>query len=227
MTLTGPSRPAASGNATSQVIFLHGYGADGADLMGLAEPLAQYLPDTQFFSPNAPERCAGNPFGYQWFPIPHMDGASEEQARASLATSAEKLNGFLDARLAEMGPERTVLVGFSQGTMMSLHVTPRRDAAIAGVVGFSGRLLVPERLEAETVSRPPVLLIHGDQDPMVPHDSMAAAAEALRAAGFTVGTHTSEGVGHSIAPDGLGLALGFIAQVLDIRLPGPDEAPGG
>ena len=227
MTLTGPSRPAASGNATSQVIFLHGYGADGADLMGLADPLGHYLPDTRFFSPNAPERCAGNPFGYQWFPIPHMDGCTEEQARASLVTSAEKLNGFLDAKLAEMASERTVLVGFSQGTMMSLHVTPRREAPVAGVVGFSGRLLVPERLEAEAVSRPPMLLIHGDQDPMVPHGSMAEAAAALRAAGFAVATHTSEGVGHSIAPDGLGLALGFIAQVLGIRLPGQDESPGG
>jgi phospholipase/carboxylesterase len=110
--------------------------------------------------------------------------------------------------------------------MMSLHVTPRRAEPVAGVVGFSGRLLVPELLAAEVVSRPPVLLIHGDQDPMVPHESMPEAAEALRAAGFTVGTHTSQGVGHSIAPDGLGLALGFIAQVLGIRLPGPDDAAG-
>jgi len=225
MTLSGPSRPAASGNATSQVIFLHGYGADGADLLGLAEPLAEYLPDTRFFAPDAPERCAGNPFGYQWFPIPHMDGSSKEQAKASLVTSAEKLNAWLDDTLANMGPERTVLVGFSQGTMMSLHVMPRWSEAVAGVVGFSGRLLLPELLPAEVVSRPPVLLIHGDQDPMVPHDSMPAAAEALREAGFTVGTHTSQGVGHSIAPDGLGLALGFIAQVLGIRLPGPDEPP--
>ena len=225
--LTGPRHAPSSGQTKSLVILLHGYGADGNDLIGLAEPLSQYMPDTAFRAPNAPDRCSVNPMGYQWFPIPHMDGCTEEQARASLVTSAEKLNGFLDAKLAEMASERTVLVGFSQGTMMSLHVTPRREAPVAGVVGFSGRLLVPERLEAEAVSRPPMLLIHGDQDPMVPHGSMAEAAAALRAAGFAVATHTSEGVGHSIAPDGLGLALGFIAQVLGIRLPGQDESPGG
>jgi len=216
MSLTGPTRTAASGTADSLVILLHGYGADGSDLMGLADPLAPHLPTTMFTAPNAPEACANNPMGYQWFPIPHMDGASEEQMRASMLTSVALLNQFLDDMATKTGipPERTLLLGFSQGTMMSLHVAPRRAAAVAGVIGFSGRLLLPETLGKETLSRPPVLLIHGDQDPVVPLQSMPDAQEALTEAGFDVATHVSRGTAHGIAPDGLSLAAHFMIEHL-------------
>lgn len=202
----------ALGQATSVVVFVHGYGADGADLMGLADPLAPHLPGTAFYSPDAPQRCAGNPFGRQWFPIPWMDGSTEAQAAAGLEASAADLNAFLDGVLAAegLGPERLALVGFSQGTMMSLHVAPRRDAALAGVVGFSGRLLAPERLAAETRVRPPVLLLHGDQDPVVPFAEMAKAEAALKKADFAVATHVMRGTPHGIAPDGLAVALHFL-----------------
>lgn len=197
--------------ADSVVVFLHGYGADGADLLGLADPLAPYLPKTAFYSPDAPERCRNNPMGYQWFPIPWLDGSTEDEARASMAHAIDDLNGFLDSVLAREGlaADRMVVVGFSQGTMMALHVLPRRDQAVAGIVGFSGRLLAPEAL-AETTLRPPVLLLHGDQDQMVPHADMGLAERALRAAGFEVSTHTMRGTGHGISPDGLGMALSFI-----------------
>lgn len=209
-------RAAASGKGRSLVVFLHGYGADGADLLGLAEPLAPHLPDTVFVAPDAPERCAGNPFGYQWFPIPWLDGSSEAAAQASMAASMADLNAFLDARLAEegLGAAGMALVGFSQGTMMALAVAPRRAAPCACVVGFSGRLIVPERLKAETVSRPPVLLVHGDADEMVPPSALPEAANALSAAGFETHTHVSPGTGHGIAPDGLGAALGFLKRRL-------------
>ena len=111
-------------------------------------------------------------------------------------------------------PERTALVGFSQGTMMALQVGLRRKAALAGIVGFSGRLLRPERLAAEIASKPPVLLVHGDEDAMVPVASLAEAKDALTAAGVPVRTHVSRGVGHGIAPDGLGLAVGFLKETL-------------
>ncbi len=214
--LTGPSRAAASGEADSLVVFLHGYGADGDDLIGLAEPLAPHLPNTRFLAPNAPERCVNNPMGYQWFPIPWLDGTPEAVARASAAAAFAALDGWLDAVAVETPPERTVLVGFSQGTMMALHVGLRRRAPFAGIVGFSGRLLEPELLPGEIVSRPPVLLVHGDQDPMVPFASLAEAERGLKAAGVEVATHVSRGVGHGIAPDGLGLALGFIRECLRI-----------
>ena len=216
-TLTGPERPAASGDADSLVIFLHGYGADGNDLIGLAEPLAPYLPGTRFLAPNAPERCANNPMGYQWLPIPWLDGSSQVDATASMFRAFDTLGAWLDHVAAEvMPPERTVVIGFSQGTMMALQVLPRRAPPVAGLVGFSGRLLNPDRLATEIVSRLPMLLVHGDADPMVPVSSLPEAASALRAAGVPVETHVSPDVGHGIAPDGLSLALAFARARLGV-----------
>jgi phospholipase/carboxylesterase len=206
---------AASGQADSMVIFLHGYGADGQDLLGLSEPLAPHLPNTVFLAPNAPERCGMNPMGYQWFPIPWIDGSSEEAAADGMARAEADLSAFLDRVMVEedMIAEQVALVGFSQGTMMSLQVAPRRDEAFAGVVGFSGRLIAPEALADEVRVRPPVLLIHGDRDDVVPLSSMPEAAEALQAAGWTeVYAHVMKGTAHGIAPDGLSVALAFLRQ---------------
>ena len=204
------------GKARSLVVFLHGYGADGADLLGLADVLAQHLPETAFVAPDAPERCAGGGFGYQWFPIPWLDGSSQEAADAGMALSVNDLNGFLDARLAEEGltADRLALIGFSQGAMMSLHVAPRREVAMAGVVAISGRLLRPDRLAEEARVKPPVLLVHGDQDQVVPFDDMARAGDALVAAGFQTFGHVMQGTGHGIAPDGLGVTLQFLSERL-------------
>ena len=209
-------RAARSGTATSLIVFLHGYGADGADLLGLADPLGPHLPGTVFVAPDAPEPCANNPFGRQWFPIPWLDGSSEDAAKASLIQSSADLNAFLDARLAEEGltPAGLAIIGFSQGTMMALQVLPRRPVPVAGIVAFSGRLLQPERLEAEAVSKPPVLLVHGDQDPMVPFADMGIAGKALSAAGFETYGHVMKGTGHGIAPDGLSVALSFLKDRL-------------
>lgn len=205
-----------SGKATSAVIFVHGYGADGADLLGLADPLAPHLPGTAFHAPDAPDRCTGNPFGYQWFPIPWLDGSSEAEAAEGLARAAEDLNAYVDGVLEAEGltPDRLALVGFSQGTMMSLHIAPRRDAALAGVVAFSGRLLAPERLGTEARVKPPVLLLHGDADPVVPFSDMGKAGDALVAAGFETYAHVMKGTGHGIAPDGLSVALHFLRERL-------------
>lgn len=202
--------------ATSVVVFVHGYGSDGADLMGLADPLSAHLPQTAFYAPDAPEPCRNNPMGYQWFPIPWLDGSAEEDARSSMAQSTIALNDFLDSVLEAEGltSDRMVLLGFSQGTMMALHVVPRRSDPIAGIVGFSGRLLQPELLAEEALSRPPVLLVHGDQDEMVPFEDMALAGQTLQEAGFTVYGHVMEGTGHGIAPDGLSVALAFLKEQL-------------
>ena len=202
--------------AGALVVFLHGYGADGADLLGLADVLEPHLPGVAFLAPDAPEPCQGGGFGCQWFPIPWLDGSSQAAAEAGLQAAARDLNGFLDARLAEAGltPDRLVLVGFSQGAMLSLEVAPRRPEAVAGVVAISGRMLRPEALAAEAVVKPPVLLIHGDQDPVVPFADMAKAGDALVAAGFRTWGHVMQGTGHGIAPDGLGVALQFIREQL-------------
>lgn len=202
--------------ATGLVVFLHGYGAEGADLLGLADVLGPHLPGVAFVAPDAPERCVGGGFGYQWFPIPWIDGSAQAAADAGLEASAADLNAFLDARLAEEGltPERSILVGFSQGAMMSLHVAPRRPVAVAGVVAISGRLLRPDALAGEAVVKPPVLLMHGDQDAVVPFADMGKAGNALVAAGFQTYGHVMQGAGHGIAPDGLGVALQFIRDRL-------------
>ncbi len=217
--LKSERRGAPKGSAKQVVVFVHGYGADGADLLGLADPLAPHLPDTTFYSPDAPERCVGNPMGYQWFPIPWLDGSKEEDARASMAASLDDLNAFLDRILEEegLGADRLALVGFSQGTMMSLHAAPRRDAAIAALVGFSGRLMAPETLAEEARVKMPILLLHGDQDDVVPFASLKEAADALVAAEFETYAFVMKGTGHGIAPEGLGQAVGFLRAKLGLE----------
>jgi len=216
MMLTGPRKDAKSGTADSLVIFLHGYGADAADLIGLGDPMAEHLPNTAFLAPNAPQVCANNPMGFQWFPIPWLDGSTQQASRDGQVEAERLLNEWFDKVAQDEGiaANRTVLVGFSQGTMMALHVGPRRKDAFAGIVGFSGRLLEPERLSAEMVSKPPIMLIHGDADEMVPPASMPEAANVLVTEGFEVYTHVSKGTGHGIAPDGLSMALQFIQMKL-------------
>ena len=215
--LQADRREPVSGDLRSAVVFLHGYGANGADLLGLADVLGEHLPDTMFIAPDAPEACAGAPMGFQWFPIPWIDGSSEEESRQGLDRASDDLNAFLDGVMVDYDllPEQVMIFGFSQGTMMSLHVAPRREDAVAGICAFSGRLLEPELLADELMCRPPVLLVHGDQDDVVPVQSLPQAAEALQAAGWKeVSAHIMKGTGHGIAPDGLSVALAFMRERL-------------
>ncbi len=214
-------RPAASGRPGSVVLFLHGYGADGRDLLGLADPLAPYMPDTVFIAPDAPEPCAANPGGYQWFCIPWLDGCPEADSAAGFARAREDVDALIDRVLEEEGltPEKLIVFGFSQGTMMALSVVPARAEPVAGIVGFSGRLLEPEHFADNVRSRPPVLLVHGDADDMVPIGHFQEAGQTLQAAGFDVYAHVMKGTGHGIAPDGLSVALAFMAERLGIELP--------
>jgi phospholipase/carboxylesterase len=212
--LSGPSLPPASGAAAqSLVVFLHGYGSNGADLIALGDYWKTALPHTAFVSPNAPEPCPGAPGGYQWWPLANLSPAARA---AGVRTHAAALNRFLDAQLAAhgLGPDKLALVGFSQGTMMALHLGPRRNPALAGIVGYSGMLADPDALAAEALSRPPLLLIHGDADPVVPVSALQAAASVFEALGFPVATHVSRGLEHSIDPAGLRLGAEFLARVL-------------
>lgn len=217
--LTAGRKEPLSGEMRSAVIFLHGYGANGADLLGLADPLAEHMPDTLFLAPDAPETCAGAPMGFQWFPIPWIDGSSEEESSAGLQRASDDLNAFLDGVMVDedLLPEQVMIVGFSQGTMMALHVLPRREDPVAGIVAFSGRLLEPELLADELQCKPPVLLIHGDADDVVPPQSLPEAAQALQDAGWKeVYAHIMKGTGHGIAPDGLQVALAFMRDRLGL-----------
>ena len=218
-TLEAKRRDSASGRTGSVMVFLHGYGADGADLLGLAEPLAEHLPDTVFLAPDAPERSTVNPMGFQWFPIPWLDGTDPAEAERAMDASVADLNAWLDDVIVDEGIEadQLVLVGFSQGTMMALHVALRREEPVAALVGFSGRLLRPETLKDDVVSKPPVLLLHGDQDDVVPPQSLPEAAQALQDAGLDVFAHVMKGTGHGIAPDGLSVALAFVRDRLGLE----------
>mgnify|MGYP001184204425 FL=1 len=215
--LNSRRKESISGSTRSVIVFLHGYGANGADLLSIADVLAEHLPDTLFIAPDAPETSPGNPTGYQWFPIPWLDGSSEEEAKLSMEAACSDLNYFLDALIVDEDilPEQVALFGFSQGTMMSLHVAPRREDSFAGLVAFSGRLLEPELLSDEVQNKPPVLLIHGDQDDVVPPASISEAAVGLEKAGFKeVFAHVMKGTGHSIDQDGLSVALAFLRDKL-------------
>jgi phospholipase/carboxylesterase len=209
---------APNGEAKQVVVFLHGYGADGANLLSLSDPLSPHMPATAFYAPNAPEPCKGTPFGRQWFAIPRFDGSTEVQARAGLDAAAADLNGFIDHILKTEGltADRLILLGFSQGAMMALHVAPRRDAPIAGVVAISGKLINPMALRAQAKVKPEVLLIHGDRDDVVPFGEMHLAGQALQEAGFATYAHVMQGTGHGIAPDGLQVALAFMKQRLKL-----------
>ncbi len=209
-------KAALAGKARSLVVFLHGYGANGADLLDLADVLGPHLPDTAFVAPDAADRVTGMPMAYQWFAIPRFDGSTEAEAEAGLRSAADDLNAFVDQRLGYegLGPEAVAFFGFSQGSMMSLHVAPRRPVAPAAVVAFSGRLIHPEWLATEVKSKPPVLILHGDEDPVVDFAEMAQAANALSAAGFDTYGHVMKGMGHGISQDGLATALAFLRQYL-------------
>jgi phospholipase/carboxylesterase len=213
--LSGPSRqPAAGGKPRRLVILLHGLGADGNDLIGLAPYWARLLPTAEFLSPNAPFPCDMAPHGYQWF---SSQDRSPEAVLGGVRAAAPVLDAFIDESLAErdLTDGDLALVGFSQGTMMSLFVGLRREEPVAGIVGFSGRLLAPELLASELRSRPRILLVHGTDDPLVPYSSLAAAETALEAAGVPVETVTRPGVGHSIDEEGLRRGGLFLKDVLN------------
>ncbi|CAN5205152.1 alpha/beta fold hydrolase [soil metagenome] len=212
--LDGPSAPPASGAAPrSLVIFLHGYGSNGADLIDLASYWRAALPDTLFLAPDAPQPCPGVPFGRQWWPLTSLT----PQARAAgVRVSAPDLDAYIDAQLAahDLTEDRLALVGFSQGTMMALHVGPRRAKALAGIIGFSGMLADPEALAAEVVTKPPILLVHGDADEVLPVSAIHAAESHFKALDFQVATHISRGLGHSIDEAGLRLGGRFLVEQL-------------
>lgn len=212
--LDGPRfGPAAGGKPQSLVLLLHGLGADGNDLISLAPYWAKLLPHTEFVSPHAPFPCDMAPYGRQWF---SLQDRSPNMILAGVKAAAPILDAFIDAELAKRGltDDKLALVGFSQGTMMSLYVAPRRARTPAAVVGYSGALVGAESLVTEVKSRPPVLLVHGDADPIVPFQAMAAAASGLRAAGLTVETLPRPGLPHSIDDEGLIRGGRFIAEHL-------------
>jgi phospholipase/carboxylesterase len=214
MTLSGPSRPpVAGGKARRLVILLHGLGADGNDLIGLQQYWGRLLPDAEFLSPNAPFPCDGAPFGYQWFSV---QDRSPPSILAGVRATAPTLDAYIDEELGRRGltDGDLALAGFSQGTMMALFVGLRRAEKLAGILGYSGRLIAEDLLPGELRSRPPVLLVHGTADPMVPFASLSHAEAALQRVGVPVETLACPGVEHAISPEGLQRGGAFLREAL-------------
>ncbi|MEX2430994.1 MAG: dienelactone hydrolase family protein [Dehalococcoidia bacterium] len=209
-TLSGPYHSPASGGAPdSVIIMLHGIGSDGHDLISLANVLAPDLPNTAFHAPDAPEPYAGG-FGYEWFPRAEMAGGGHAKR------VEDTLNAYIDEVLAEyaLDSSRCVLLGFSQGSIVAMHVAPRRAEAVAGVVAFSGSMPTAGTLLQEKVSAPPMLLIHGAEDTVLGPEESETAAKHLQEAGVPVTLHVLPGLPHSIDGRGIGLAAQFLQQVL-------------
>lgn len=214
LTLDGPRlEPKSGGQPRQLVILLHGYGSNGADLISLAPHWRGALPDALFLAPNAPERCPGMAGGFQWWGLSDF---SRPALIAGARRAAPTLDAFIDQQLAHYGlaDDRVVLVGFSQGTMMALHVGPRRERQLAGILGYSGMLADIAGLAREMKTRPPVLLVHGSADPIVPVGAIHEAKAELHRLGFDVATHVSTGLGHSVDPAGLDLGRKFVGRVL-------------
>ncbi len=212
--LSGPTQKATSGNAKRLVVFLHGYGSNGEDLIGLAPFFAQIDPHCDFVSPNASERNAFNPVGFQWFPIPFIDGSSQEEMAKGLVNAQQELAIFVQDELSkrDLSYQDLVLVGFSQGTMMALEHSLNASAQVSAVICFSGRLLLSDHLDPHEINKPPIALIHGADDDVVPAQDSQSAHDRLKNLGIDVSLHFSPNTPHSIAQDGLEFALNFYAE---------------
>jgi phospholipase/carboxylesterase len=214
--LDGPRIEPRSGAARQLVVFLHGYGADGNDLIEIGRAWQGMLPHAAFVSPHAPRPCGQAPSGREWFPLTFRDPG---ERWTGVNAAAPMLNAFLDAELArrQLPAQALALVGFSQGTMMALHVGLRRAMAPAAIVGYSGMLVVPENVDpdafaAEIKVKPPVLLIHGDQDELIPVQALFHAAQGLAALDIPAEWHVSSGIGHGIDQEGLRQGGEFLAR---------------
>ena len=221
--LDGPRLPPRSGGPARQLVaLLHGVGADGADLIGLAPVLARALPDAAFVAPDAPFPCDMAPYGRQWF---SLQDRSPARLAAGVRAAEPLLRAFLDAELSRLSlpASALALAGFSQGAMTALHAGLRMADPPAAILAYSGALLAPESLPGEIAARPPppVLLVHGEMDGVVPVRATRMAEAALRGAGVPVEALYIPGLGHTIDESGLSAGVAALLRAFAPASPGP------
>jgi phospholipase/carboxylesterase len=215
--VNGSSLQPLSGGAPRQIVLLlHGYGSNGADMIGLAPHWRAALPDALFLAPNAPQRMGAWGGGYQWWGLSSL---TPQALAAGAAAAAPAVDEFIDRKLAQygLGEDRLAIIGFSQGTMMALHVGLRRPRQVAGILGYSGMLTGAAELGRVPITKPPVLLVHGSADGVVPVSALHAAERELRRLGVAVTTHVSQGLGHSVDPVGLRMGGEFVVKALGLE----------
>ena len=215
--LSGPEYGPLSGSKVEQLIIMcHGLGADGNDLIGLAPYFSRVLPNAKFVSPNAPFECDMAPSGFQWFSL--ID-RSEESTLEGARIAQPIINNFIDQQLEEysLTEKDLALIGFSQGTMISIFSAPRRNKQIAGIIGYSGRLVGPHVLAKEINCKPPIVMINGDRDELVPHEAQINAIEKLIDVGIVAEGHIIEGLGHSIDEQGLTIGQDFLKTIFKLH----------
>ncbi|WP_299371088.1 dienelactone hydrolase family protein [uncultured Kiloniella sp.] len=214
VTLTGPRHePSSGGPAKELIIMLHGLGADGQDLIGLAPFFANALPHAAIVSPDAHQPCDMAPMGRQWFSLMSRD---RDLILDGIQKAAPVVQAFIDQEMAHynLPPERVFLMGFSQGAMMAYHVGFRQKSPFAGMMCYSGMLVAPDLLKDELSSKCPVLAIHGDKDEVVPPEALPAAVQAMTEHDITVYQEMISELGHGIDENGIRMGVGFVTELL-------------
>ena len=212
--MNGASLKPRSGQAPKQIVLLlHRFGSSGSDMISLAPHWQDALPDALFLAPYAAQRCGVMGAGYQWW---GLSGFHPQALAAGAASAARAIDNFIDRKLAQydLTEANLAIVGFSQGTMMALHVGLRRPRPVSAIVGYSGMLTDAGHLNSSEVPKPPVLLVHGSADAVVPVAALHMAEAELKRAGVNVKTHVSFGLGHTVDPVGLRLGRDFAAEGL-------------
>ena len=203
-----------SKNKPQQVIVLcHGYGGDGKDISTLAINWQRFLPEAIFLCPNAPEICAVNPQGYQWF---DLSSDKEELILEKSLIAEEKLNTFIDQILNnfQLEPNNLALVGFSQGCMMSIQIALKKKKQISCLIGYSGKVINQKHLSDNIHSKPKIFLMHGANDTLVPPTHLLEAKEYLVKHGLKIKTKMFKDCEHRIPVEGVSLGLGFLKKNL-------------
>jgi phospholipase/carboxylesterase len=201
-------QPRSGGKPKQIILLLHGFGSNGGDMISLARTWQQALPDALFLAPHAPQRSIAG-IGYQWWALSDI---SPRALALGAVSAAPAIEGFIDRKLDQYGlaDADLAIVGFSQGTMMALHVGLRRKQRVAAIVGYSGMLTGGAELTHEIQSRPRVLLVHGSHDAMVPVAALHTAEAELKRLEVEVTTHVSKGIEHTVDPVGLRLGCEFV-----------------